>query len=363
MENDREQERGKSVMGKKYLFMTGIAVSAALWCRQRNKKYPLAAGYPLLNKFIIPESFLSCHIMRIANRQLAAMKQPSPPRGIKRMRKRIDSGKGEKIRLTVYRPVSVKNMLPCLVYFHGGGFCLEDAPYIHEHMGKYAEKAECTVVFVHYRTSEQHPFPIPFTDCWEGLEYVRQNSEDLHIDRERIAVGGDSAGGALAAACTLRSREEGKSDICFQMLIYPVLDARMKTESMKKYTDSPVWNARLSKKMWELYLKNGTFGKRYYASPAETEDFHNLPPAYIEVEQYDSLHDEGVNYWRNLKRAGIAAELQDVKGTFHGFDVFTKTDITKKMLDIRCSALRRAFNEVLQQSACRSKGLRDTADQ
>ena len=147
------------------------------------------------------------------------------------------------------------------------------------------------------------------------------------------------------------------------MLIYPVLDARMKTESMKKYTDSPVWNARLSKKMWELYLKNGTFGKRYYASPAETEDFHNLPPAYIEVEQYDSLHDEGVNYWRKLKRAGIAAELQDVKGTFHGFDVFTKTDITKKMLDIRCSALRRAFNEVLQQSACRSEGLRDTADQ
>ena len=65
------------------------------------------------------------------------------------------------------------------------------------------------------------------------------------------------------------------------------------------------------------------------------------------MEQYDSLHDEGVNYWRNLKREGIAAELQDVKGTFHGFDVFTKTDITKKMLDIRCSALRRAFNEVL----------------
>lgn len=102
MENDREQERGKSVMEKKYLFMTGIAVSAALWCRQRNKKYSLAAGYPLLNKFIIPESFLSCHIMRIANRQLAAMKQPSPPRGIKRMRKRIDSGK-ERREDTAYR--------------------------------------------------------------------------------------------------------------------------------------------------------------------------------------------------------------------------------------------------------------------
>ena len=120
-------------------------------------------------------------------------------------------------------------------------------------MGKYASKAKCIVVFVHYRTSEKHPFPIPFADCWEGLEYIRQNSRKLHIDRRRIAVGGDSAGGALAAACTLRSRDERKLDICFQMLIYPVLDARMKTESMKKYTDSPVWNAPLSRKMWELY--------------------------------------------------------------------------------------------------------------
>lgn len=118
----------------------------------------------------------------------------------------IDSGKGGKIQLTIYRPETMKNDMPCLVYFHGGGFCLEDAPYIHEHMAKYAAKAECTVVFVQYRTSEKHPFPIPFADCWAGLEYVRKKSEDLHIDRKRIAVGGDSAGGALAAACTLRSQ-------------------------------------------------------------------------------------------------------------------------------------------------------------
>ena len=161
-------------------------------------------------------------------------------------------------------------------------------------------------------------------------------------------MGGDSAGGALAAACTLRSRDEGKLDICFQMLIYPVLDARMKTESMKKYTDSPVWNAPLSRKMWKLYLKNGTFGKRYYASPAEAEDFHDLPPAYIEVEQYDCLHDEGVDYWRNLKKTGITVELQDVKGTFHGFDVFTETEITKKMLEIRCRALHRALRNTMK---------------
>lgn len=330
---------------KRYQFLLGTAAAAAFWCRLRNKKYPLAEGYPLINKFVVPEALLSASVLGIANRRLALMKLPDPPRGIKRMTRWMDSGKGEMIRLTIYKSETRKQDMPCLVYFHGGGFCLEDAPYIHEHMGRYAAKAECTVVFVHYRTSEKHPFPIPFTDCWAGLEYVRQHCEDLGIDKRRIAVGGDSAGSALAAACTLRSREEGKSDICFQMLIYPVLDARMQTESMKKYTDSPVWNARLSKKMWELYLKNGTFGKRCYASPAEAEDYHDLPPAYIEVEQYDCLHDEGVNYWQNLHNAGIAAELQDVKGTFHGFDVFTKTKITKKMEEIRCRALGCAFWE------------------
>ena len=149
--------------------MAGTA-AAALWCGLRNKKYPLAVGYPLINKFIVPGFFLSPYILNIANRRLASMELPASPRGIEKMTKWIESGDGGKIRLTIYRPEAMENNMPCLVYFHGGGFCLEDAPYIHEHMGKYAAKAECTVIFVHYRTSEKYPFPIPFTDCWEGLE-------------------------------------------------------------------------------------------------------------------------------------------------------------------------------------------------
>lgn len=330
-------------MKKTYLVMTGVTAAAALWCRLRDKKCPLAKGYSLMNKFIVPDGLFSYRVLKMANRRLASMELPEPPSGIKRTEKWIAVAKGEQIRLTIYGPRRTGKAMPCLVYFHGGGFCLEDAPYIHEHMGAYAEKAGCAVIFVHYRTAGSHPFPVPFEDCWAGLTYTRQNCEELHVDRNRIAVGGDSAGGALAAACALRSRREGKSDLCFQMLIYPVLDARMNTGSMKKYTDSPLWNARLSKKMWERYLKNGTFGKRCYASPAEAEDFHELPPAYIEAEQFDCLHDEAVNYWRALREAGVSARLQDVRGTFHGFDVFTKTMITKKMVNIRCQALRRAF--------------------
>lgn len=331
-------------MKKKTVFLTGAA-AVSLWRRHRNQKYPLAKGYPLINQFAVPGFFLSPLLLKAANRLLASMKLPAPPQGIDREIQWIHAGTGDKIRLTVYRPEEKREDLPCLVYFHGGGFCLEAAPYLHGHMETYAAKAACMVVLVHYRTSDRRPFPIPFADCWAGLTYVRQHAEALRVDRSRIAVGGDSAGGALAAACALKSRDEGKQDLCFQMLIYPVLDARMKTQSMKIYPDSPLWNARLSEKMWKLYLKNGTFGKRCYASPLETAEYYDLPPAYVEAEQYDCLHDEGIQYGRKLKQAGVAVEIQDVKGTFHGFDVFPKTEITKKMLAARCRALRRAFGK------------------
>ena len=166
---------------KKYAGLAGAV--AAAWCICRNKKYPLAEGYPLLNKFFIPGLFLSQD--------------------------------GERLRLTICQPEESMDNMPCLVYFHGGGFCLGDAPYIHENVAQYAKEANCMVVFVHYRTSDRYPFPVPFLDCYTALEYVREHCEPWHIDRKRIAVGGDSAGGALAAACAIRSRECGKTDICF----------------------------------------------------------------------------------------------------------------------------------------------------
>ena len=329
-------------MKKKFLGLAGAAAALAAWCGWRNHRYPLVDEYPLFNKFFIPGNLLSHPFLNIANSRLASMKLPAPPQGIRRRERWVSTEDGEWIRLTIYQSEDLKKDIPCLVYFHGGGFCLGDAPYIHEIAAEYARKARCMVVFVHYRTSDRYPFPVPFQDCRTGLSYVRRHAEALHIDEKRIAVGGDSAGGALAAACALWEKEQGRQ-LCFQLLIYPVLDARMETESMKKYTDSPLWNARLTKKMWELYLKNGDMGMRRFASPLEAGDFQNLPPAYIEVEEFDCLHDEGVHFWEKLCQAEVPARLEDVKGTFHGFDVRKETMISRRMRRIRCEALYQAF--------------------
>ena len=128
---------------------------------------------------------------------LADMELPACPCGIVRRTEWIDDQDGERLRLTICQPEESMDNMPCLVYFHGGGFCLGDAPYIHENVAQYAKEANCMVVFVHYRTSDRYPFPVPFMDCYTALEYIREHCEPWHIDRKRIAVGGDSAGGGL----------------------------------------------------------------------------------------------------------------------------------------------------------------------
>lgn len=153
-------------------------------------------------------------------------KPPPLPKGIDRYHIQFPSEDGTPIRLTIYQPKNAGRATPCLLYFHSGGFCLEDAGYIHHYAVQCAQGAQCVVAFAHYRTSDITPFPTPFQDCYAALRWVRDNSPSLRVDRARFAVGGDSAGGALAAACTLRTRNENGPRLCFHLLIYPVTDLK-----------------------------------------------------------------------------------------------------------------------------------------
>lgn len=316
------------------------------WCVHRDRKYPVCPELRFVNKLAVPGCVLSGSTARMANRALTRMARalPAPPPGFESRSVQIPSEDGTMIRLTIYRPKEIEGTAPCLVYFHGGGFCLRDAGYIHHYAVQYAQGAPCVVVFVHYRTADLAPFPAPFQDCYSALRWVWGNAPGLRVDRGRIAVGGDSAGGALASACAQRARDEGGPHLCFQLLVYPVTDCRMETSSMKKYADSPMWNARLNRKMWELYLRDGDHGTPQYAAPMLARCFSDLPPAYVEVEEFDCLHDEGIAYAKALEAAGVEVRLEDVRGTFHGFDFFTGNEISEAMVQKRIQALRRAFS-------------------
>lgn len=330
-------------MKKRTIGAAFITLAAGGWAVHRDKKYPLAEGFGPVNKFCVPECTANIPLITIGNHTMRHMRKPVIPDSVEKSVWMIPGSDGNELRLTVYEPAESGEQMPCLVYLHGGGFFFEEAWYLHEIAAQYAQDAACKVVFVHYRTSDIAPFPAPFMDCRTALQYVWDNADALGIDRERLAIGGDSAGGALAGACTLWARDEAHIPLCFQLLIYPVTDSRMETESMKKYTDSPLWNSRLNKRMWEIYLREGDCNTPAYASPALAENFAGLPPAYVEVEEFDCLHDEGAQYAKSLRDAGGSVQLEDVKGTFHGFDFFNDHPLVKQMITKRCEALKNAF--------------------
>ena len=338
--------KGRILVKKKVLAALAASAGLGAWCIHRDQKYPVLRELRFANKLAVPGWTLNLKTVEMANRALdrMALTLPAPPQGVESWGTQFSAAEGTSVRLTRYRPKGLDWAAPCLVYFHGGGFCLGDAGYIRRYAARYAEGAGCEVVFVHYRTADIAPFPTPFEDCYAALRWMWDNAPRLRIDRARIAVGGDSAGGALAAACALRSRDEGGPRLCFQLLVYPVTDCRIDSASMTKYTDSPLWNAGLNRKMWELYLRDGDCGMPEYAAPMLAHDFSGLPSAYVEVEEFDCLHDEGVAYAKALEAEGITVQLEDVKGTFHGFDFFAGKAISRAMVEKRIQALYSAFH-------------------
>ncbi|HCS37961.1 MAG TPA: alpha/beta hydrolase [Anaerolineaceae bacterium] len=264
--------------------------------------------------------------------------------GVKSTKHTIPGYQGSLIDITIYEPNNIKNDAPCLVYLHGGAFILKASPYLKTLVCTYVLKTPCKVVYVDYRLAPKYAFPVGLEDCYAAFEWVHHNAKELGIDKNKIAIGGDSAGGALAAAVNLMALDRNTSTACFQLLIYPVTDARQQTESIRKYIDTPLWNSRQTEKMWKLYLKDEIPDKKEYASPVEAESLENMPAAYIEVAEFDCLRDEGINFAEALQKNGVQVELIKTTGTVHGFEIAEKSELVHQIVANRIEALKKAFN-------------------
>lgn len=251
---------------------------------------------------------------------------------------------GAQLPCLLYSPRAKSEKLPLVVYFHGGGFIYKAAPYHYRLLKEYCLGANCKVLCVDYRTTPKYNFNQIFPDCFSTLEWAVKNADLIGADINKIAVAGDSAGGCLAAATVLKARDENTVKLCGQLLVYPVLDSSVSTNSMKKFADTPVWNSVLNRKMWQLYLPEKIDEKNAaYLSPANSADFADLPPTYIQTAEFDCLHDEGVNYAAALKSAGNSVVLDETKGTVHGFDMASHSQITISAVSRRISFLNEVF--------------------
>ena len=259
-------------------------------------------------------------------------------------RKVIPVDGGGTIQALWYTPNGVGNHAPCLLYYHGGGFVLPAAPYHYSLAKEYAQRAHCKVLFVDYRLAPRFPFPTAPEDCYSAYVWATANAGALSIDTSRIAVAGDSAGGALATVVCLMAKERGQIMPCGQMLMYPVTGIGMETESMKKYTDTPMCNSRDAEKYDKLYRPDPSAGKVEYASPIQAESLAHLPAAYIETAEFDCLRDGGILYAERLQEFGVPVELHNTEGTMHGFDIVLDSPIVRGCVDRRIAFLKKVFS-------------------
>ncbi|PSK96008.1 acetyl esterase/lipase [Murinocardiopsis flavida] len=281
-----------------------------------------------------------------AEAAVAAVRAPNPRVDIEdRIVERPEGGPD--LRLRVYRPVGRTDPMPCLYWIHGGGMIL-GSPDIDDSLAVRAvERADCAVVSVDYRLAPEHPHPAPVADCYAGFRWTAANAEALAIDPGRIAVGGSSAGGGLAAAVALMARDSGGPAPIFQLLLYPMLDDRNTTPSSRAFTDGPTWSRRASIFAWTALLGDavGTEDVSPYAAPARAADLAGLPRAFVSVGELEPFRDECIDYARRLVQAGVSTEFHLYPGAFHGFDVLAPdAEISRRAVDDHHAALRRALH-------------------
>ena len=234
-------------------------------------------------------------------------------------------GPGGDLLLRVYRPRSASGVLPALVWLHGGGMISGGIETDGPTCERYAIGLDCVVVSVQYRLAPEDAYPAALEDCYAALMWSAQQADGLNIDATRIAVGGESAGGGLAAATALLARDRNGPALVFQALAYPMLDDRNNTPSAREFEDIPTWSHQHNYSAWQALLgaKAGGPEVEPYAAPARAIDLFGLPPSLIQVGELDVFRDEDIIYATRLMQAGVPTELHIYAGAYHGWDAVT----------------------------------------
>ena len=225
------------------------------------------------------------------------------------------------IPLRLYRPadIAATTRLPVLVYFHGGGWVIGDLDTHDVLCRQLTAEAGVSVVSVDYRLAPEHKFPAAVDDAWAATRWVVAHAAELHVDAQRVAVGGDSAGGNLAAVVALLARDHGGPPIRLQALLYPVTDGTNETGSYRDFADGFLLTRESMKWFFNHYLNKEADAADWRVSPLRAPSLAGLPPALIVTAGFDPLRDEGEAYAKRLREAGVSVDAICFGGMIHGF--------------------------------------------
>ncbi|HST65275.1 MAG TPA: alpha/beta hydrolase [Mycobacteriales bacterium] len=265
-----------------------------------------------------------------------------PPEEVASVREGWIDGPDGPLRLRIYRPAG-DGPLPALVYFFGGGWVLGTIDTSDAICRALANAAGCVTVSVGYRLAPEHKFPAALHDCAAAVRWVAANAAEIGVDPGRLAVGGDSAGGNLAAAVTLLCRERGPA-LAHQLLVYPNTDFAADTPSRREAVDRLLFNRISVEWYYGHYLESTSDGADPLVSPLRAPDLSGLPPATVVTAEYDPLRDEGEAYAARLAEAGVPVELRRFDGMIHGFFAMSgELDQGREAVAWAADRLRAAF--------------------
>lgn len=251
------------------------------------------------------------------------------------------------------RPKNSQNeILPLILYIHGGGWILGDKVTHDMLVRRLANCTNSVVAFVNYSRSPEAKYPTALNEIYGVLDYLYKHHKDFNINAEKVIIAGDSAGGNMAAATAIKAKKENGPKLLLQVLLYPVTDASMDTESYKIFKDGPWLTKKAMEWFWDAYLADKNLKDDIYVSPlkAELSDLKDLPPALVIVGENDVLRDEGEAYARKLIEAGVDVFCVRINNTHHDFMMLNAlTDSIPYIgcFSIICNTINNKFKEVL----------------
>ena len=280
---------------------------------------------------------------RVQYAEMVAAVSGEAPTGVATNEGTISGPCGE-LPTRLYRPQGAEGPLPILVYFHGGGFVIGDRDTHDIPCRRLSLDAGCLVVSVDYRLAPEHAFPAPVDDAWAATRWVVDHAEELGGDPARVAVGGDSAGGNLAAVVCHMAKRDGGPRLVYQLLIYPATDLTGSMPSDASLSHGYRLTTELLDWFMAHYFREGGDRDQLVASPLFAEDFADLPSALVLTAGYDPLRDEGSAYADKLRDAGVETEVVEYGGMIHGFITMGGVvDAAVESMEVCAAGLARAF--------------------
>jgi acetyl esterase len=266
------------------------------------------------------------------------------PEPILSVTNRFIPGPTADLPIRIYRPNQDQNA-PAMIYFHGGGWVLNFLDIYDAALHRLANQSGSVIISINYQKAPEHPFPAPFDDCYAGLLWAISHAAELGIDPKRIGVGGDSAGGNLAAAVALRARDENVA-LSYQLLVYPCLDRDFTTKSYIEAATDYGLTTQAMEWFWNQYLQGDQHNSNPYAAPMRAKSVAGVAPAIVITAQYDPLVSDSENYVTKLNSDGAEVTYKEFAGMIHGF--FANVGATP--------ASHLALDFAAQEIAARTKG-------